>query len=241
MTRSGQDGWSPEAAGLFARTGRGAGEPKVKQGTSPIPGQVEVSRDPWVVTVAEDGPRRTTLDVVAARCTCVTGEPLSIDAFVAKALRELAVPPEVVGRMLLVVDPATTTFSDAIDRQGLGSTTATTRVQVATTADAIAGLDRWASASPSRRTVVVVGRRAMEDPDGVAALVAVTLGREDTGLLLGGPGRGPSSVSRRPRAGHGQVGPLESPRLTRLCRSRSPSSVRSPSPVSRGTSTGTRS
>lgn len=160
-------------APAVTRTDQASTDPGRIGATGP-PGGIPVGR--LQVTLAEDGPRRTVLDVVAAGCTAVAGESSALAERLLGAAGELAAQLcSGAGGLVLVGLPGR-----------LPGEAAAGSVWRADDCSEALGL------LPGLPTplAVVVGPAAMGDEAAVGALAGAAGARPGTGLLLGGPWAG---------------------------------------------------
>lgn len=152
----------------------------VLEGTHPGALPAPPSPPGLVVTVAADGPVRTVLDVVAARCTGLRGAPGAVEARLASAASELAPPLSRAGGQLLVVGPPG-------DLAGLAQALPIGVAREAVDCrDALSYLE--ALEASQRPVVLVVGPAvATSGEPELSELVAAAERRPSTAVLLGGP------------------------------------------------------
>lgn len=138
---------------------------------------VPLGRTELVITLEERGPRRTTLDLVAARATSVTGTPEEIGTRLAAAMVELGPALERSGGRAL----AAGTADELVE---LGPEALMGREAASSCDEAL----DWLAATPAGVPVIVVVMASLVavDEAGVVALVEAARRRAGTAVLLGG-------------------------------------------------------
>jgi len=167
--------------------------------TSSVP--AKGSTWPILVTVFQDGPCQTCLDVMAARCTCVTGDPIAIAERLASMAKELVMPLRRAGGALVLL-------GSFVEREAAEASWGTGQVA----ADWPEALQVVTEAALSEVPVVLlVGATAMTDGQEVAFSLSYLLDRPNTAAVVAGPcpsalHRIEARVSRPAQPAHPRIG-----------------------------------